>query len=189
MRSKFLLVLLMLFLSNNTWSETPAERAQMFFNDMKKRHFSMLSDHFDPVQLKEFRAMMQFYKEIPEQAKSQAIQSIFGADQTLESVEKMTDAQFFTKLMELVMRRAEAFGKLTIDSVEILGGVEEGDDIRHLVTRTRVSVGELTTTKMEVLSLKRFGDEWRIQLSGKMKGLPNQLKAAFAKAKKEKMMP
>lgn len=78
------------------------------------------------------------------------------------------------------MKQAEAAGGLNFDGIEILGEVKEGDDITHLVTRTTVSVGAIDMEAMEVVSLKKSGDEWRILMSGKIKGLPQQLRAAYA---------
>ena len=37
--------------------------------------------------------MMEFYKEVPPEAQAQFIQTFFGADQTVESVEQLNDEQ------------------------------------------------------------------------------------------------
>jgi hypothetical protein len=173
------LVLILVLFSNFASAETSTDRAKMYFSDIENRNFTAAAEHFDPVQLKEFRKMMEFYKEIPPEAQKQFIQTFFGAEQTLESMETVTDTEFFSGLFSFIMKQADAAGGLSFDGIEILGEVKEGKHVSHLVTRNRVSVGELEMEAMEVISLKKVGDEWRVLMSGKIKGLPQQLKAAF----------
>lgn len=180
---KYLLTIVLL-LTSAVCAETPAERAKVYFSDIENRNFAAAAGHFDPDHLKEFRVMMGFYKEIPPKAQSQFIQTFFGADQTVEKLEKIDDVEFFTGVFNFIMRQADAAGGLSFDGLEILGEVKEGKDISHLVTRNRISVGEIEIEAMEVVSLKKVGSEWRIMMSGKIKGLPDQLKAAFNQAKK-----
>jgi len=177
-----ILIPILLLVSNLAWAETSAEFAKAYFGDLESGNFEAAAEKFDPEQLNEFRTMMEFYKEIPAQAQTQFIQTFFGPDQTIETVDKATDVQFFSGVFSFIMRQAEAAGGLNFDGFEILGEVMEGDVV-HLVTRNRVSVGELEMEAMEVVSVKKQGDSWKLMLSGKMKGLPEQLKAAFGAAK------
>lgn len=179
---KFLVPLLML-LSNIAWADTSAEFAKAYFSDLENGDYVAAAEKFDPEQLNEFRTMMEFYKEIPAEGQAQFIQTFFGSDQTAESIEKINDVEFFAGIFTFIMRQASAAGSLSFDGFEVLGEVMEGEDIAHLVTRNRVSVGELEVEAMEVVSLKKEGEEWRMLLSGKMKGLPDQMRAAFGAAK------
>jgi len=149
------LVLILLLVSNTAWAETPEERAKLYFTDIESGNFVAAAKHFDPSQLKEFRSTMEFYKEIPVR-------------------------DHFAKLFTFMMRQADAVGGLNFDGLEILGGVKEGSDISHLVTRNRVTVGKLNVEAMEVVSLMKSGDEWRILMSGQIKGFADQLRATFA---------
>ncbi len=174
------LVLILLLVSNTAWAETPEERAKLYFTDIESGNFVAAAKHFDPSQLKEFRSTMEFYKEIPVRDQTEFIQTFFGADQTTESLDKISDVDFFAKLFTFMMRQADAVGGLNFDGLEILGGVKEGSDISHLVTRNRVTVGKLNVEAMEVVSLMKSGDEWRILMSGQIKGFADQLRATFA---------
>jgi len=49
----------------------------------------------------------------------------------------------------------------------------------HVVTRNKVTVGEVDVEALEVVSFKRIGSEWKALLSGRSKGLANQLKATL----------
>jgi hypothetical protein len=172
-------VIILVIFSNFAWAENPTERAEMYFSDIENRNYSAAAEHFDPVQLKEFREMMEFYKEIPTEAQAQFIKTFFSEEQTVESIAKLSDTEFFSGLFNFIMKQAEATGGVSFDGLEILGEVKEGQNISHLVTRNRVSIGELEVEAMEVVSMKKVGNEWRMMMSGKIKGLPQQIKAAF----------
>ena len=178
---KFIFPVLLL-LTNLAWAETSIERAKMYFDQIEKRDFSAAATHFDPKELKEFRDMMGFYKEIPAETQTQFIQTFFGPEQTVASMDKMNDIEFFSGLFKFMMQQADQLGGLSFDKLEILGEVKEGADIAHLVTRNKVSLGDVEIEAMEVISLKKVGKEWRILMSGKIKGIPQQLEAAFAAA-------
>ena len=166
--------------SNLALAETSAERAKIYFSDIENGRYAAAVGHFDPVELKEFRKTMEFYKEIPPQAQAQFVQTFYGASQTIESLGKASDVEFFTGLFNFIMGQADAAGGLSFDGLEILGEVMEGKNVSHLVIRNRVSVGEIEMEAMEVISLQKVGKEWRVLMSGKIKGLPQQLEAAFA---------
>lgn len=174
-----LLSLILLACPLMAFAETPEERAELYFADVQRLDFDAAVGHYDPDGLREFREEFSFYKELPAQQQAQFIQTFFGPMETVESVRKLSDQAFFAAIFKFVMRQAEAAGGLNFDELEILGGVPEGDDVRHLVTRNRVSVGEIQVEAMEVVSLKQHGEEWRILMSGKLKGMADQMKAAL----------
>ena len=179
---KYLLPITLL-LMNPAFAETSTERAKLYFADIESRNFSAAAGHFDPGHLKEFRSMMEFYKVLPAEDQDQFIQTFFGEDQTAASIEKIGDREFFSGIFNFIMRQADAAGGLSFDGLEILGEVKEGDNISHLVTRNSISVGEIEMEAMEVVSLKKSDEEWRILMSGKIRGLPDQLRSAFSGAK------
>ena len=174
------LIAIILLAANAAWAETPAERAEMYFADIESLNFTAAARHFDAGQLNEFRAMMEFYKQIPAEVQSGFIQTFFGPGVTAESLEALSDTDFFAGIFNFIMMQAEAAGGLNFDGLEILGEVREGEDISHLVTRNRISIGAMDIEAMEVVSLRRTGEEWRILMSGKIRGLPEQLRAAFS---------
>jgi len=176
---KLIFILPLILFSQLSSAETAAERAELYFKDISEFKFKQAANHFDAEQLKEFRKLMEFYKEIPEDSQAQFIQSLFGEEHSRESIEALTDVEFFASLLTLIMQQAKAIGGLNFDRLEILGEVREGENIAHLVTRNKISVGELEMESMEIVSLKKNGEQWRVMMSGKIKGLPQQLKAAF----------
>lgn len=163
-------------ISTLAFAETSTERANLYYKDLASAQYNKVSEHFEPEELKTFRKTMEFYKSLPEQDQVQFINRIFGQGSTAKSVSKYTDAEFFTVFYKKIMQQAS----VDFDDMEILGTVKEGENIEHLVTRNTINIAEVETQSMEVMTLRKSGDRWYIQMSGKVKGLPKQLKMAFA---------
>lgn len=180
---KKLIFLIAILLSTHTTAETSKERTIMYFNDLQSGNYLNAASHFDPQQLKEFRTMMEFYKEMPAEMQNKFLATFYGPGSTVESISKFDDSQFFAAMFGFIMRQAESIGGINFDATEILGAVQEGNNIEHLVTRSKVSAGELDMEAMEVVSLVKRGGRWYIMMSGKIKGLPQQIKAAFSQAR------
>ncbi|WP_105103713.1 hypothetical protein [Microbulbifer pacificus] len=178
---KYLVFSFLAIFSSIVFAETASDRAQVYFNDLAEGRYAQAAEHFDPKQLREFRELMSFYTVLPENERSQFINSFFGENETEESVKNKSDVEFFAGLFSFIMLRAEAAGGINFDGMEILGEVKEGDDTSHLVTRNKVSVGEVNLEAMEVVSLRRIDKHWKVMLSGKLKGLPQQLEKAYSK--------
>ena len=108
-----------------------------------------------------------------------ASHSYFGPGATKESVKAMSNVDFYSYLLRVVMAKAAQLGQIDFRKVEVLGSVPEGDSLRHVVTRTHVGLGEITMEAMEVISFKKMGDKWGILLQGKIKGMAQQFKKAL----------
>ena len=155
-------------------------QAKAYFGTMKEKKFDELSAYFAPSALKNFREMMGFLNELPVEEAAEPLTMFFGEGATAESVQEMSDAEFFGGFMNFVMGRAEMAGGLNFEKIEVLGEVAEGEDLMHVVTRNKISVGEIEVESMEVMSFKKEDGKWRAVLQGEMKGLAEQLRSAFA---------
>ncbi|TPW17947.1 MAG: hypothetical protein FD130_457 [Halothiobacillaceae bacterium] len=133
--------------------------------------------------------MMDFIYEIPAEKQLHFLDTFFGAGATKESVSKLSDKEFFASFLGAAMAQAEAVGGINFGAMEVLGEVKEGNDIAHVVTRTKVSVGEVEVEAMEVVSFKKSGDSWKALMSGKMKGMANQLRAALTQQQNRQPPP
>ena len=86
--------------------------------------------------------------------------------------------EFFAATMQvifsLVPNADQMFSSL---ETEVVGGLPEGDTLIHVVTRSKLHVGEITMdNQMDVMTCKKYGAEFRILLSGELKGLAEGLK-------------
>ena len=60
---------------------------------------------------------------------------------------------------------------INYDDVEILGEVVEGEDLAHVVTRNKYLFKDQYVESVEVSTFKKVDGEWRVQMSGKLKGI------------------
>lgn len=173
-------VVVILLLSNSlSFAKTASETATEYFSALRQKDYSRAATFFDPAALGEFRQMMGFIQEIPEEGQQQFYTIFFGPEATKESIAKMSGADFFASFLRATIAQAETLGGVNFEKMEVLGEVKEGNDISHVVTRNKVTVGEVEVEALEVISFKRIGNEWKALLSGKIKGLANQLKATL----------
>lgn len=169
----------LLLFSFTALAETAMEKTDQYFAALKSREFQKAATYFDSSQLTEFREMMQFYKVLPEKSQKQFVAGFFGSQATIASVEELSNIEFFALFFDAIMKQAERAGTLSFDKLEIIGEVPEGESLAHVVTRNKVAIGDMSLEQMEVVTLRKNNDKWYVMLTGKFKGLPEQLKAAF----------
>lgn len=176
-----LIIAILLLSTSPAFAKTASETATYYFNVLKQKDYDRAATFFDPAALGEFRQMMSFVNEIPDEGQQQFFTTFFGLEASRESISKLSDANFFASFLRAAMEQAETVGGVNFGKMEVLGEVMEGKDVVHVVTRNKVSVGEIEVEAMEVVSFKRIGSEWKALMSGKIKGLASQLKAALGR--------
>lgn len=175
--------IVLLFLSVTcAYGQGASEMVAEYFDVLQSQDYEKAATYFDPTALREFRQMLEFISEIPAAEQENILQAFFGPSASQESVSKLSDSDFFGSFLRAIMAQASAAGEVNFDGLEILGEVAEGQDLLHVVTRNKVSVGEIEVEAMEVISLRKAGDSWRLLLSGKMKGMASQLRAALSQS-------
>ncbi|MRR54892.1 MAG: hypothetical protein EG822_10345 [Deltaproteobacteria bacterium] len=175
---QFVLVILLLS-SSLVYANTASETATEYFSTLKQKDYRRAATFFDPAALGEFRQMMGFVQEIPDEGQQQFYTIFFGPEANKESIAKLTDADFFASFLRATIAQAETLGGVNFGKMEVLGEVKEGKDVAHVVTRNKITVGEVDVEALEVISFKRIGNEWKALLSGKIKGLASQLKSTL----------
>jgi hypothetical protein len=175
---RFVITILLLSTSL-AFAKTASETATDYFNVLKQKDYGRAATFFDPAALGEFRQMMSFVDEIPAEGQKEFFAVFFGPEASRESIARLSDSHYFASFLRATMAQAESVGGVNFGKMEILGEVMEGKDVAHVVTRNKVSVGEIELETMEVVSFKRTGSEWKALLSGKIKGVAGQLKAAL----------
>lgn len=160
-------------------AQTPSELAASYFEVLQREDYKTAASYFDEAMLKEFRGMMDFLKELPDNLSQDVYPQFFGEGQTKASVAALPDVEFFARFLGGIMAQAKAFGDVLLDKMEVLGEVPEGENVVHVLTRSRAKVGEMEIEGMEVISFHRVNGKWKALLSGKMKGMAAQLKTAL----------
>lgn len=168
-------------------AQTPSELAASYFAVLQKEDYKTAASFFEPGTLTEFRAMMGFLKELPDKLAGDVFTQFFGDGQTKKSVSAMSDLDFFAHFLGGVMTQAKAFGDVILDQMEVIGEVPEGKEVVHVLTRSRAKLGEVEIEGMEVISFRLVDGKWKALLSGKMKGMAAQLKAALVESESTDM--
>lgn len=169
----------LLLVSGSAFGSGATDAATAYFETIKKKDYVAAAEHFDPAALKEFRDELAFLTEMAAKEDESVLASFFGPGASADSVNKMSDAEFFASFLGAIMMQAEAVGGITFDGMEILGEVMEGEDVSHVVTRNRATVGAMEMEAMEVVSFRLVGKEWKALMSGKFKGMAKQIRAAM----------
>lgn len=178
MKIKNMLWMVLLFTSLNAFAKTPSEVAANYYGALKQKDYVAAAKFFAPSALAEFRQNLAFMNELPDGG-GKFFGTFFGAGASKESVGKLSNVDFFAAFMRAVMAQAETVGGANFGKMEILGEVPEGKDKVHVLSRNRVSVGELEMESMDVASVALVDGEWKMLMSGKIKGMAAQLKAAL----------
>ncbi len=168
--------------SGSVYAKSASDVAAEYYGVLKTKNYEEAASYFDQAALSEFRNMMSFITELPDQKVEGVLAVFFGEGATKDTVSKLPDSKFFSSFLSAMMSRAEAAGGLNFDGMEILGEIKEGEDISHVVTRNKVTVGDITLEAMEVVSFRKIDGEWKALMSGKLKGMATQMRAALSQA-------
>jgi len=159
-----------------SFAETATDAAKVYFKLLQEKNFDKIGELYAPEALADFKGMMSFINEIPDEA-AQVLPSLFGEGATKESVKALGDEEFFETFMKSIFNQLGA-GEILFDNVDFLGEVPEGEVV-HVLSRNNVSLGEIKVSQMEILSLKKVDDKWLLLLKGDMQGIAAQIKAGF----------
>lgn len=158
------------------WADTASAEAAAYFDALRQKDYARAAAHFDPVALREFSETTSFVNELPPALQRDFLAAFFGPSATLASVAALSDAERFAAFLRVVMESAPG---VVFQGVTVIGEVPEGEDMRHVVTRSRLSANGVELDAVEVISFRRADGKWRVLMSGKMKGLAAQVRAAF----------
>ncbi len=158
---------------------SPEAISRSYFEMLKQKQWAKIAELYDPKALSDFREMMSFILEVPDDAASKVLPSLFGPESTKESLKSMSDIQFFSALLQGIMAQAAQLGQLDFKKIDVLGSVSEGYSLRHVVTRTYALIGDIDMESLEVVSFRKTDDKWRIMMQGKMKGMAQHLRNAL----------
>lgn len=166
-------------------TETPEAFVARSVKAAQQKGTGALADFMHPDELARFKRLMTSILAQAEPAAGDTLaRAMFGADATLDSVLKLTPAEFMRDMLDGVMSRPGVTVK--IGDGQVLGSVREGEVV-HLVTRNVATVNELTVTKMEVVSVRPNGDSWGMLLSGELEGMADAMRASQARVKQARL--
>ena len=169
----------MLLVTSLVHSAEPEALSKAYFKMLSQQQWDEIAKLYDPASLREFREMMSFIIEVPDDAAPRVLGGFFGPGATKESVKALSDEAFFSLFLKGVMAQGARQGELDFKQVDVLGTIAESDVLKHVVIRTHIGVGDMDLEAMEVISFQKKGDQWGLLMQGKIKGLAQRIKTAL----------
>lgn len=98
------------------------------------------------------------------------------------AVEKLDDRQVFEQFFRATITAVPQFAEaLAGAEMTVIGNVAEGPDVVHVVYRAKASMQGISIEQVQTMALKRYGDTWRLMLTGQVEGMAAALRAQFAR--------
>lgn len=167
----------LLLLSGPALSDDIERVMMQYFDAMEYEDYDAAARLFDPEDIKVFRESFSFLAELSVNQQQAVYEQMIGPWATQESVEKMSDEEFFASVFGFSMR--QAMGQVQITRADYLGSVLEGEELAHAVSRISVAVGDFEVTEMDVTTLARRNGAWRMKVSGDVERIAGQVKRAM----------
>jgi hypothetical protein len=102
---------------------------------------------------------------------------LFADTDSIDTISSEPPDKFFVRFMNWVGRMNPMMQEsMRNASIETIGHVMEGDEIAHVVYRIRLMAQGARVSQMNVMPAKKNGDEWRLMLSGEIRGISELLK-------------
>lgn len=155
-------------------ADSPEAYVQESFTTLQEGNYEEAADYYSEDALADFRGMMGFINELPDEASAGFYNYFFGEEASAESVEELTDAQFFANFLEGMFTGGPT-GEVDLANFEVLGSVDK-EDMHYVVTRNKVNAGEMEIESLEVVPVKETDGDYKLTLTGRMKGAAAQMK-------------
>ena len=148
---------------------TPEQLAVEYMAALKKDGVAAAAAYIHPEELARFKEMlMPLVRREAATGEHAMIDVLFGQGTKLAQVESMAPLHFTNALMRALAGKLE---DVKFNDVEVLGTVRE-KEVVHVVTRVNVELSPTVKLKnVDVISTKRFGEEWKLLLTGQLEGL------------------
>lgn len=179
MRTLSVLSVIAIFVALPVHAESVEEATNRYFDVMRSTDYGAAAELFDPEELKDFRNSLNFLADLPSASKEELFGAFFGPESTQETVDSLSDQQFFSSFYGAAMSQAGMEELMKTAKLEYLGHVTEGENIAHAVTRISMNMQDARFEKMSVVSFVLRGDTWKMKMSGEISGVADKLRDAL----------
>jgi hypothetical protein len=102
---------------------------------------------------------------------------LFSDTDSIEVISEESPEDFFVRFMSWINRMNPMMQESIRDaSIQTIGHVTEGENIAHVVYRISVMAQGARVTQVNVMPAKKSDEEWRLMMSGEIKGISSLLK-------------
>jgi len=174
-----LVIILFILASTQAVAKSASETAREYFDALKQGNYRVAAGYFAPSGLPEFRSLMSFDKEITQEQKRLYFREFFEPDLNDQSFEELSDIDFLADFLHGVLTSESFSQMINYKNVEIIGEIKEQDDLTHVLTRQWISLGGHKMEMVEVTSFNKVGGEWKIRMTGRLKGVAVMIRQQF----------
>jgi len=159
--------------------KSASDTARDFYDLLQHGNYSAAAAYYSPAGLRDFRQLMSFQKELTEEQKQFYFQEFFEPDLTDESIESLSDVDFLAAFFHGVLT-SETFSRMiSYKNIEIVGEIKEQEDLADVVTRQWITLGGHKMEMADVTSFNKVGSEWKVRMTGKLKGVAVMIRLQF----------
>jgi hypothetical protein len=173
------ITIFLISLSAQATEKSASDTGRDFYNLLKQENYSAAATYYSPGALQEFRQLMSFENELTGAQKQLFFQEYFEPDLNDESVEKLSDTDFLAAFLHGVISSETFSQMINYKNVDILGEIKEQKDLAHVLTRQWISLGGHKMEIIEVTSFDKVGSEWKVGMTGKLKGVVLMIRQQF----------
>lgn len=102
---------------------------------------------------------------------------LFSDTDSIEVISNEPPADFFVRFMSWINRMNPMMQESIRDSaIQTIGHVTETDEIAHVVYRITIMAQGTRVSQVNVMPAKKLDDEWKLMMSGEIKGISSLLK-------------
>ncbi len=166
-------------------NKAPVDVVREWTDALKAGDFQKMASVMHPEALTEFKEIllpvMQGFQESIAQDTTGVAQVPDSLKQQLAGIDQLEPAQFYPQAMNVLTSIVPDLRQsLSGMTSTVIGGVPEGDTLTHVVTRTQAAyMGQPMISDVDVVSVKKSDANWRIMLTGNIRGLAEGIRSAF----------
>ena len=165
-----ILVVTVLFVSSNAQAQTPQDVAASFLSVAGPGDYETAATFFNEADLKTFRDSIRSMSS-NDRYESYVLVSLFGKESSPETVNSLSDAQFFAAFLRLWLEIDDEFS-MTIGDFKVIGEVREDNGLVHVLTRHKFHVGDEAFETITVTHVIDSGNSPKIAMPPEIASLP-----------------
>ena len=165
-------------------ASTPEQLVEVYFDAFRKGDLASVADQMHEEDLVKFKeTLLPVIKQNLElesigfDREAIAVRQFAGGD-AMETITGEEPRLFFLRFLKWMTRlNPNMIRAMDGSRLEALGHISE-KDMAHVVCRITIDMMGAQVTQMKVMTARRFGDEWRLTMTGEIEGMANLMQAS-----------
>ena len=161
----------------NCKNTTPEKLVNKYYNYIVSNDMQSLSEYMHSDELDKFKNMLQpVFLSLLKNSNTPPPFSFTNGD-SLEIIYQDSSKQFFERFMRFAISLNPGLNSaISGSTIEPIGHVKDGDVV-HVVVKFTLNIKGMEINKLSVMSIKKDNDEWKLMLTGDIKGIAEAMKS------------